>query len=73
MPHKDPKQIVCSDSPSEPTQRLILHLSHQPHDLIDIRTLMTRFQASAEDAQKALQHFEQQATVATGAPVATIQ
>jgi len=73
MPHKDPKQIVCSDSPSEPTQRLILHRSHQPHDLIDVRTLMTRFQASAEDVQKALQHLEQQATVATGAPVATIQ
>jgi len=70
MLHKDPKQTLRSDSPSEPTQRLIQHLSHQPHDLIDVRTLMIRFQASAEDVQKALQHLEQQATVA---PVATVQ
>ena len=65
MTHKDPKQIVCSDSPSEPTQRLIHHLRHQPHDLIDVRTLMMRFGASAKDVQKALQHLEQQAAVTT--------
>ena len=65
MTNKDPKQIVCSDSPSEPTQRLIRHLRHQPHDLIDVRALMVRFQASAEDVQKALQHLEQQAAVTT--------
>ena len=65
MTHKDQKQIDCSDSPSEPTQRLIYHLRHQPHDLIDVRALMMRFQASAEDVQKALQHLEQRTTTTT--------
>lgn len=65
MTHKDPKQTLRSDNPSEPTQRLIQHLRRQPHDLIDVRALMMRFQASAEDVQKALQHLEQQAAVTT--------
>ena len=55
MKHQDQKL-----SPSNPTERLIQHLRRHPYDLIDVRTLMIRFQASAEDFQQALIHLEQQ-------------
>ena len=56
MAHKDQELTTAS-----PAERLIRHLQHQPHDLIDVRNLMIRFQASAEDFQQAFIRLEQQA------------
>ena len=42
---------------SDPATHVAEHLSRQPSDLIDIHRLMRRFQASAEDVQRALEQL----------------
>lgn len=44
-----------------PAERLTEHLIQRPHDLIDARSLMTRFRVTVEDFQQALRRLEQQA------------
>lgn len=43
-----------------PAERLTEHLTQRPYDLIDARSLMARFRATAEDFGQALRRLEQQ-------------
>jgi hypothetical protein len=51
-----PPARLCGKSA---VSRLVHHLVRYPADVIDIRRLMHRFQASVADVQQALQWFEQ--------------
>lgn len=48
-----------SQSPT-PAERLTEHLTQRPYDLIDARSLMTRFRVTVEDFRQALRRLEQQ-------------
>ena len=43
----------------DPAEEIAQHLFHNPSDLIDIRRLMRRFQASAADFQRAFARLDQ--------------
>jgi hypothetical protein len=44
---------------ADPAERIAQHLFRNPSDLIDTRRLMTRFQASVDDFQRAFARLEQ--------------
>ena len=55
----DPQyQLVSEQELNTPAQRLASHLSYYPCDLIDVRRLLRRFQASGADFQQAMRQIE---------------
>ena len=51
-------QSSVSDDPDSPALKIFQPLLHRPWDVIDVRSLMHRFRASADDVQWALKWLE---------------
>ena len=51
-------QSSTSDEPDSPAEKIRRHLLARPYDVIDLRGLMRRFRASADDVQWALKWLE---------------
>jgi len=51
-------QLGIDQELSTPAQQLAFHLLHYPYDLIDVRRLLHRFQASVTDFQQAIWQVE---------------
>lgn len=56
---EEPLKQLTKETVKNKAEQIASHLRMQPEDLIDIRSLMRRFHASAKDFQQAFMLLEQ--------------